>query len=391
MIRLVPNINYPSGFPQVYSFEETANVRKLHGIIPGYQPTPLVSLDGLAGKLGIKHILVKDESKRFGLNAFKGLGGVFAMFRIICRELGLDPYTATLDDLKGYSEKISRMEFITTTDGNHGKGISWAAKVFGCKTHVYMPKDSRPVRAQAISDAGYADVQITDLSYDDCVRMTAQISKDMGYHLIQDTSWAGYEEIPTWIMQGYTTLFYEAVDQMQRLGIKAPSHIFLQAGVGAMAGAIAAAAQSSFEKIPIITIVEPDAAACFFESFMAGDDETHPATGNAQTIMAGLNCGEVCSTAWRILTTLARFSVSCSDDVTIEGMRTLAHPQENDPVIVSGESGAVCVGLLKTVLEEPQYIHIRQQLELGPDSVIMLINTEGDTDPENYTSIVSGT
>jgi diaminopropionate ammonia-lyase len=389
MIRLVPNINFPTGFSQVYSFEETALVRKLHEMIPGYQPTPLVSLDDLARKLGVKQILVKDESKRFGLNSFKGLGGTYAMFRIICRELELDPGTATLNDIMSHSDKISRMEFITTTDGNHGKGVSWAAKVFGCRAHVYMPKGSKPVRAQAIRDAGCADVEITNLSYDDCVRMTARLASDMGYHLIQDTAWKDYEEIPTWIMQGYTTLFYESVDQMHQSGIDAPTHIFLQAGVGSMAGAIAAAAQSAFEKLPIISLVEPDAAACFFESFMTGDDEAHPATGNAKTIMAGLNCGEVCSTAWDILTTLARFSISCSDDITIEGMRTLAHPQGNDPVIISGESGAVCAGLLKVVLEDLRYVHIRQQLELGADSVIMLINTEGDTDPDNYKKIIS--
>ena len=389
MIRLVPNVSFPSGFSQVYSFEETATVRRLHGMIPGYAPTPLVSLDALAGSLGIGRILVKDESKRFGLNAFKGLGGTYAMFRIICHELDLDPNSTTLDDLKVYSKTISEMNFITTTDGNHGKGVSWAAKVFGCRAHVYMPKGSQPVRAQAIRDAGNADVEITDLSYDDCVRMTARLAAEKGYFLIQDTSWDGYEEIPTRIMQGYTTLFYEAVDQMKSLGIDAPTHIFLQAGVGSMAGAIAAAAQSAFEKLPCITLAEPDAAACFYESFQAADDNPHAATGNAETIMAGLNCGETCTIAWDILKTLARFSIACSDDITIEGMRALAHPLGSDETIISGESGAVTLGIVKTVLENDRLKNVREQLGLDQGSVVFLISTEGDTDPDNYRSVVS--
>ncbi|MBR6332085.1 MAG: diaminopropionate ammonia-lyase [Dehalococcoidales bacterium] len=390
MIRLVPNINFPTGFSQVYSFEETALVRKLHEMIPGYQPTPLVSLDDLARKLGVKRILVKDESKRFRLNSFKGLGGTYAMFRIICRELELDPGTATLNDIMSHSDKISRMEFVTTTDGNHGKGVSWAAKLFGCRAHVYMPKGSRPVRAQAICEAGSADVEITGLSYDDCVRMTARLAEEKGHHLIQDTSWAGYEEIPTWIMQGYTTLFYEAVDQMQALGIKTPTHIFLQAGVGSMAGAIAAAAQSAYEKIPVITLVEPEAAACFFDSFAANDDASHPAIGDGQTIMAGLNCGEVCSIAWNILKTLAKYSIACSDDITMRGMNILAHPDAGDPVIISGESGAVTAGLIDALLSDDRYNRILEQLGLGASSVILLINTEGNTDPDNYDKIIRG-
>ena len=237
------------------------------------------------------------------------------------------------------------------------------------------------VRAQAIRDAGNADVTITDMRYDDCVAWTRELAEAKGWHLIQDTSWPGYEEVPLWIMKGYTTLFYEAITHMK----ERPTHVFLQAGVGAMAGAIAAAAVETFqENPPIIATVEPKEVACFYESFEHADDVPHAAIGTGETIMAGLNCAVPCTLAWDILSGYAVGGFACTDEVTRHGMRLL-----HQAGITAGESGAVTAGLVDQLLRNPAYEGIRHQLRLTDDAVILLINTEGDTDPENYQRIIA--
>lgn len=373
-----------------YSFFKTDNIRRIHQMAPRYASTDLVELKALAANIGVQAILVKDESTRFGLKAFKGLGGIYAMYRIICRELGLNPETDTLDMLQKdpYQARIQKMTFVTTTDGNHGKGVSWAAGVFGCKAYVYMPKGTVSIRARAIREAGNAEVTVTDLLYDDCVAYTRSLAEQNGWFLIQDTSWSGYEEVPTWIMQGYTTLYYEAVEQMRAFGYAQPTHIFLQTGVGAMAGAIAAAACASHEVKPTIVTVEPGEVACFYESFLTGDGAPHPSTGNNQTEMAGLNCATPCTIAWDILKETAKGAIACPDIITEIGMRRLAHPLGADRSVISGESGAVTTGLLETLMTEPTCKDIREKLQLDQRSIVLLISTEGDTDPEHYREIV---
>ena len=398
---------------RIFSEERCRVVRRLHRMVPSYQPTRMVSLTSLAQRIGVRAILLKDESTRFGLNAFKGLGGIYAMYRIICRECKLDPEEATLEMLlqEPYSDTIRKMVFATTTDGNHGKGVSWAAGILGCKAYVYMPAGTVEVRAQAIRDAGNAEVQITDMRYDDCVAWTAETARQNGWYLIQDTAWEGYEEVPLWIMEGYTTLYAEALSQMRELGFDKPTHIFLQTGVGSMAAAIAAAAvnaavepsasgsagdcqdvsatdaDSACQDMPVIATVDPDEAACFYESFLAGDGALHKASGSERTMMAGLNCSLPCKTGWEILSGCAAGGFAVSDEVTCEGMRLLAEPEGDDPKVVSGESGAVTLGLTELLLTEPMYEELRNRLKLNRDSVIFLISTEGDTDPENYQRI----
>ena len=178
-----PHTAAPTADTSFLSREATAPARRLHRSMTGYAPTPLVELSGLAKRGGVRSVLVKDESPRFGLNAFKALGGLYALFRVVCRELGLDYRTATMDTLKSpeYRDRVSRMEFITTTDGNHGRGVSWAAGMLGCRAHVFMPRGSVEVRAQAIREVGNADVTITDLTYDDAVRYSAKLAEENGW------------------------------------------------------------------------------------------------------------------------------------------------------------------------------------------------------------------
>lgn len=378
--------------PDFLSPEAAAQVRRFHESLPGYAPTPLVRLDGLARRLGLAGVYVKDESARFGLKAFKGLGGAWALFRLVCEELSLDASTLTLEALRGqYSDRIRDMVFVTATDGNHGKGVSWAAGLLGCESHVYMPKGSVEARAQAIRDAGTAQVTVTELGYDDTVRLAAKTAEERGWYLVQDTSWPGYEKVPAWIVQGYTTMVFEALEQLEQYGIDRPSHVLLQAGVGAMAGGVLGALVCRYgDALPTVSVVEPDEVACVFESALHSDGQPHKATGSEKTIMAGLNCGEPCPLTWPILRDYAHSFFACPDYTAAHGMRTLAAAEGRDSPVVSGESGAVTAGLLALLMEKEELAPYRERLGLDENSVVLLFSTEGDTDPENYEHIVHG-
>ena len=380
-VKIMPNHcalrikHYELPDTSAYSFAATEPIRKLHKSLSVYNETPLIELKNFKG---VRSIFIKDESQRFGLKAFKGLGGVWAIYTAISRKLGLD--NPTLEEIFTHRDELAEMTFITTTDGNHGKGVSWAAGLFGCKSYVYMPRGTVEVRAQAIRDAGSATVEITDMVYDDCVKFTAGLAEKNHWHLIQDTSWAGYEEIPAQIMMGYSTLAYEALRQMN---YQRPTHIFLQAGVGSMAGAIAAVFAEVFkDNPPRVTIVEPTEVACFYETMRIGDGQIHSATGNGQTMMAGLNCATPCELAWKILRRYAADTATISDDVAAEAMRVLAEEK-----IISGESGCAGFALANAALDSDE---LRRALELDEQSIIFVINTEGDTDPINYVKVISG-
>ena len=368
-----------------FSEKDVFNALRFHRSIPAYRETPLVSLQCAARQYRVGSVLVKDESSRFGLKAFKGLGGSYSMFRILCEKLSLDPFTA---DYAAFQEEGTRarcagLVFATTTDGNHGKGVSWAAKLFGCKAYVFMPRGTVEARRRAVEEAGSAVARITDMNYDETVQYTAALAGEQGWILIQDTAWDGYEQIPKWIMDGYLTLAAEADRQMNG---SRPTHLFLQAGVGSMAGAVEAYYANRFrDHMPLVTIVESEAAACVYESAAAGDGEPHTAAGNAQTIMAGLNCGTPCKTIWPILRDCSAYFCACGDSVTEAGMRAYAKPAGTDPAIVSGESGAVTWGLLLRILQSDR---LRELFRIGEDSVILLISTEGDTDPEDYLRVM---
>lgn len=382
----------PTVIPDAFSEAAARAARKFHQEVDGYMPTPLVKLPGLAEKLGVRGIYVKDESKRFGLNAFKGLGGSYAMFRILCEKLKLNPESTSLEALisEKNKEKIQKIEFVTATDGNHGRGISWASGIFGCKAHVYMPFGSQEVRAEAIRKVGPAEVRITDMSYDDTVQYAKRESEKNGWILIQDTAWDGYEKIPSWIIQGYLTMASEAVEQMEALRVK-PSHVFLQAGVGAMAGGVLGYLANYYRsEKPIVSIVEPQVANCIFSSMKANDGYAHSVDGAPVTIMAGLNCGTPCKITWPVLRDYAEFFISCPDYVAAEGMRTYSYGAAGDEKIVSGESGAATMGAVEQILSRPDCEEIRKSMKLDENSILFLINTEGDTDPENYKNVLAG-
>ena len=369
-----------------YTMCEAKQSLRFHRSLPGYRMTPLVSMQCAASYYQVRSILVKDESFRFGLKAFKGLGSSYCMFRILCEKLGLDEKEADYSTFcrEDIRQACHHFEFVTATDGNHGKGVSWAAKIFGCRAHVYMPKGTVEARRRAVEEAGSATAVITDLNYDQTVRYAASMAKKQGWILIQDTSWSGYEQYPQWIIEGYLTMAEEIASQMKGM---LPTHVFLQAGVGSMAGGLASCFMNICGDVnPLIVIVEPVAAACIYHSVLQGDGNLHSITGDPVTIMAGLNCGTPCGLVWPVLRDASARFCACEDVITEQGMRAYAKPIGSDPAVVSGESGAVTCGLLRAVLESDS---LRERFQIDHDSVILLINTEGDTDPASYRRIVS--
>lgn len=369
--------------------EEVAeNIHAYHASFPMYENTPLVSLTNLAEEVGVKDVFVKDESYRFGLNAFKVLGGSYAIGEVVAEKLGIPLTELSFERLVSdeIREKLGEVTFITATDGNHGRGVAWTANQLKQKSIVYMPKGTVEERAENIRKLG-AEVTVQDANYDECVRMANDLAEEKGYVMVQDTAWDGYEDIPRWIMQGYMTMSYEIAEELRELD-KKPTHIFLQAGVGSLA----AAATGYFSNIykgddkPLITIVEPNTVACIYESALAG--ERVLIGGNYHTIMAGLACGEPNTVGLEVLFDYADYYISASDNLAAYGMRVLGNPLGDDKKIISGESGAAPFGVVVKVLEDDRYQGMKETLQINEDSVLLFISTEGDTDRKNYLDVV---
>lgn len=378
-------------FLDLMSEENVTKANEFHKSFPQYSVTPLQKLSALASYLGVKGIYCKDESYRFGLNAFKVLGGSYAMGRYIAKELGRDisqlPYNVLSSDK--LREEFGQATFFTATDGNHGRGVAWAAKRLGQKAVVRMPKGTTKTRFDNIAKEG-AEVTIEEVNYDDCVRMAAaEAAKTEHGIIVQDTAWAGYEEIPSWIMQGYGTLVLEADKQLKKNGVDRPTHVFVQAGVGSLAGAVVGYFAHKYkENPPVMVVCEASAADCLYRSAVQADGNLVNVTGDLQTIMAGLACGEGNTIGWDILKNHVTVFASCPDCMSAKATRIYANPLENDPHIISGESGSVPLGLAYTALHDEDAKDLKEALKLDENSNILVISTEGDTDPVRYREIV---
>ncbi len=393
-MSIIKAVHYPrrtgGGLSPVARFgpENAERARAFHRSFPEYSPTPLVSLRALAEELGVASVHVKDESFRFGLNAFKVLGGSYCIGSYIAKRLGLGveelPYEKMVSP--AVREALGELTFVTATDGNHGRGIAWTAQRLGQKSVVYMPKGTREERLRNIRALG-SDAMITDLNYDGAVRLAKEGQEKYGWVLVQDTSWEGYEEIPGRVMEGYTTMAAEAAEQ---LGAVKPTHIFLQAGVGSMAAAVCGyfAALYGDKERPAVTVVEPERADCICRTAAAHDGGLRFVRGDMDSIMAGLCCGEPCPIAWEVLRDHADHFISMPDFVAADGMRILGCPLPGDRHVVSGESGASAFGLAAALLREPGLAGLKESLGLGRDSRILCFSTEGATDREMYRRIV---
>lgn len=388
MFRININHFHTGKSSSLFTAEIAEEARRFHAQIPGYTETPLISLHALASRLGVKAIYVKDESKRFGLNAFKVLGGSYALGKLLAYKLGLDISAINFSTVA--HQLPSPLTFATATAGNHGTGVAWAAREMGQKAIVFMPRGSAQASVDRINGLG-AECIVTDCNYDDTVRLASATADEKGWTLVQDTAWGGYEEIPTWISQGYTTMAAEAATQLRSQGVEAPSHIMLQAGVGAMAGGVLGYFADLYGAERFCSVIsEPATADCLYRSITSVKGERVAVSGALNSIMAGLACGEVNPVTWNILRDCGHAFASVSDSVSATGMRLLGNPLAGDQQIISGESGAINAGLLYLLATSSaeDACAMKERLGIDGDAIILIFSTEGDTNAERYRKIV---
>ncbi len=380
----------PAASKQMFPISRARDARKFHRQIPDYKMTPLVALPNLAQLLGVGGIYVKNESERLHMSSFKVMGGSYAIYRLVKKLLGRESEDLSYDYLisKECHDALGNIVFCSATDGNHGRGLAWACHKLGHPCKIYVHSETSQPRIDAIKRFG-AEVTVVEGNYDDAVRRAAEDAEKNGWYVVSDTSWDGYEEIPTWIMQGYTSILLEAQEQFTGMGIVKPTHVIVQAGVGAMAASVVGFYSALFpEDPPLFIVVEPDKAACIYESIAAGDGKCHSVKGELDTIMAGLACGEPSPIAFNILRDNADIFIQTPDNVAARGMRILGCPLNGDPMVVSGESGAVPLGTLFALQTDEIDPELKAALKLNKNSQVFMVNTEGNTDPIEFRRIL---
>lgn len=366
---------------EMLGVKSAQNVEQWLSLHPIHHPTPLHALPALAKELGLAGIYMKDEGMRLGLGSFKALGGSYALTILVLEEavrvLGRGLSLAEL-----YEPEVltvaSSMTFCCATDGNHGRSVAAGAQMLGASAVIYVHAGVSQERVNAIARYGPRIVRVAG-TYDDSVAEAARASEEQGWQLVSDTSWPGYERIPGLVMQGYTVMVQEALQQIPQ----PPTHVFIQAGVGGLAAAVAAyLALALGIQRPIFIVVEPGRAACLHESLLAG--KAVKIKHEEPTVMAMLECYEPSLVAWRILSRLADAFMTVEEQEAPAVMKRLARPLGQDPQIIAGESGGVGLAGLMRVLRVGDHSKIR----LGADSRVLLINTEGATDPQRYRQLV---
>jgi len=374
---------------ELLSVDLPQKILRFHRQLPGYRTSPLKGLSNLAARLGLGGIWVKDESARLDLQSFKVLGGSYAIYKLIQKRLGLDDHELSFADLKYdvVREKLGDITFVAATDGNHGCGVAWSAAQMGFKSVIYVHKLTSQGRIQAIESSG-ARVVVVEGNYDDAVRQVYKDAQRNGWEVVSDTAWEGYEDIPKWVMQGYATMFSEVQEQLAAQGLSQPTHIFVQAGVGSLAAATIGFYRNQFRDSIQTCVIEPTKAACLYRSAQAEDGQPHTVEGDLDTIMAGLACGEPNPIAWKILKDRADYFAICPDFVAALGMRVYGVPLQGDPAVIAGESGAVTLGALMYIMQHATGHAFHEQLGLGPESQVLLINTEGNTSPDDFRYVV---
>ncbi|MBN2569719.1 MAG: diaminopropionate ammonia-lyase [Deltaproteobacteria bacterium] len=356
------------------SQEERGEILRFHQLLPGYRPSPLISLDTLAAELGVERLYIKDEGGRFGLKAFKALGASYAVYRILKDLSGGSLAPEEFLTARGLS-LAEGFSFCCATDGNHGRAVAWIARLLERPAMVFVPQGTVSARIEAIESEG-AEVIVVRGGYDDAVKRAAEYGKGQNVVVVADVAYSGYMAIPSYIQSGYLTIFTEASIQLIERGEEPPDIIFIQAGVGALASA-AALFSPEPEKGPDLVSVEPTASACLLHSAEKGDDMPHSVEPGGKTIMAGLNCETPSLTAWPLIRDRFTAFVSIEDTLAMEAMRLMARVG-----VVAGESGAAGLAAVLALRRE------RRNELITPERKVLLINTESDTDPEGYEKIV---
>jgi diaminopropionate ammonia-lyase len=350
---------------------------------PAYEPTPLLDLRRTAAALGIERLLFKDEAHRFGLKSFKALGGAYAVFRLLAdavAKAGEGPVTAASLAAGRWRQITEAITVTCATDGNHGRSVAWGARLFHCRCVIVIHATVSEGRAAAIAAHGAEIVRVPG-GYDESVRHAAAVAAAKGWEVISDTAYEGYSAVPRRIMQGYGVVAEEIFSQLP--GGAAPTHVFLQAGVGGMAAALCARFWQRWAAArPRLVVVEPERAACLYESARAGRPVA--LTGDLDTVMAGLSCGEVSALAWPVLAAGAEDFMTIGDDLAVDTVRFLADGAGGDAPLVAGETGVAGLAGLRAAAADPA---LRAALALGPASRVLVIGSEGDTDPDIYRRI----
>ncbi len=375
-------LNRRHGTPGVVVLPESSFRRARAEIAswPGYAPTPLVELADVAAAARVAAVQWKDEGGRFGLGSFKALGGAYAVARLLVSELARRGVanSATTAELAGgaHRDALRGITVTCATDGNHGRSVAWGAQRFGCRCVIFVHETVSQGRRDAIAHYG-AEIRVVPGNYDDAVREAARTADAENWFVVSDTSYEGYTEIPRDVMQGYRVMVDEAADQ---LAGQAPTHAFIQGGVGGVAAAVSIQLRARFGAEVKVIVVEPDKAACLLASAEAGEAVT--VAGELDTLMAGLACGEPSLLAWQELERGAYAFMAVSDDSAVDCMRLLAR---RDPKLVAGESAVAGLAALLLAAREPLS---RTMLGLGAESRVLLFGTEGATDPDLYTRLI---
>ena len=339
------------------------------------QATPLHALPTMADELGLGALYVKDEGFRLGLGSFKALGGAYALMVLVQEEASrqLDREVAITEVMSDEVRAVaSKMVFACATDGNHGRSVAQGAQLMGARAVIFVHAGVSQARADAIAAFG-AEIIRVEGNYDASVAEASRVAETEGWTVLSDTSWPGYEYIPSLVMQGYTAMVREALNGMPQ----PPTHIFLQAGVGGFAAAVAGHMSVVMgDERPHITVVDPARAACLYESAKAGHPVEVPET--EATVMAMLECFEPSMVGFRVLERVADGFMTVDEDSASEVMNRLARPKGDDPAIVAGESGGAGLAAAMDVLKDPD---LAAKIGLGPQARVLVFNTEGATDP----------
>jgi diaminopropionate ammonia-lyase len=352
----------------------------VHRRLAGYAPTPLISCPDLARQLGVGEVWVKDESWRLGLPSFKILGASYACYRALTGRLGREPRWDSVADLNAALRPLGPVTLCAATDGNHGRAVARMARMLGLKADIYVPDGTVQPRIDAMAAEG-ASVTVVRGGYDDAVRHSAEQAGERRI-VVSDTSWPGYTQIPGWVIDGYGTVFAEIADQLSAVGAAELDVVAIPVGVGALAAAAIRQFKSGHGKGgPRLLGVEPESARCVTESLRAGHLVTLPFPQTS--IMAGLNCGTPSPLAWPTLARGLDVLAAVADSWAMAAMRSLAAAG-----IVAGETGAAALAGLHAVCTDPAGESARSVLGLRPDSRVLVLCTEGATDPAAWASIV---